>query len=69
MSLHCTLGGLTVNDVSQVLDIDFKPISGLYAAGEVTAGLHGSDRLGGNGITEAVVFGRRAGRFAAGEPR
>lgn len=69
MSLHCTLGGLTVNDVSQVLDIDFKPISGLYAAGEVTAGLHGSDRLGGNGITEAVVFGRRAGRFAAGERR
>lgn len=65
MSLHCTLGGLAVNSVAQVLDIDFMPIPGLYAAGEVTAGLHGSDRLGGNGIAEAVVFGRRAGRFAA----
>ena len=65
MSKHCTLGGIAINEYSQALNGFLKPIPGLYAAGEVAAGLHGADRLGGNGITEAIVFGRRAGRFAS----
>ena len=41
------------------------PIAGLYAAGEVTGGVHGNFRLGGNGLTDAFVFGRKAGQSVA----
>ena len=44
---------------------DDRPIAGLFAAGEVTGGVHGNFRLGGNGLTDAFVFGRVAGRSAA----
>ena len=63
-SAHHTMGGLTINTDAQVLDTEGNPIEGLYAAGEVTGGIHGTNRLGGNAITDLVVFGRIAARSA-----
>lgn len=60
-AVHYTMGGLRINTKAQVLDEKGKPIRGLYAAGEVTGGIHGTNRLGGNAITETIVFGRMAG--------
>ena len=60
--IHHTMGGVEVNTNSEVLDKDGKPIPGLYAAGEVTGGVHGANRLGGNAITDIVVFGRNAAK-------
>ena len=53
---------------TRVLDLWGEPIPGLYAAGEVCGGIHGVNRLGGNALAECIVFGRRAGRAAAGYP-
>ncbi len=64
-AIHHTMGGLSVNTDTQVLKADGTPISGLYAAGEVTGGLHGANRLGGNGVADIVVNGRLAGIAAA----
>ena len=64
-AIHHTLGGLSVNTDTQVLKADGTPIPGLYAAGEVTGGLHGANRLGGNGVADVVVNGRLAGIAAA----
>jgi fumarate reductase flavoprotein subunit len=50
-----------------VIDIWGEPIPKLYAAGEVCGGVHGANRLGGNAITECIVFGRIAGENAAQE--
>lgn len=55
-----TCGGLEINAAAQVLDAQGHPISGLYAAGEVAGGLHGSNRLAGNGISEPIIFGQIA---------
>ena len=63
--VHFTMGGVAFNDKAQVLGEDGEPIKGLYAAGEVTGGLHGDNRLGGSSLLECVVFGRTAGRQAA----
>ncbi|MDO4503301.1 MAG: flavocytochrome c [Coriobacteriia bacterium] len=60
-SVHYCMGGLRIDPQTRVLDVWGKPIAGLHAAGECCGGLHGIDRLGGNGIAECVVFGRRAG--------
>jgi len=60
-AVHYTMGGLKINTKAQVLDGKGKPISGLFAAGEVVGGIHGANRLGGNAITETIVFGRIAG--------
>ena len=60
-----TMGGVLINSKAQVLDLSRRPISGLYAAGEVTGGVHGACRLGSCSITECLVFGRIAGRSAA----
>lgn len=62
-SVHFCMGGLRIDDAAHVLDVWGEPIPGLYAAGEVCGGLHGSDRLGGNAIAECFVFGRIAGRL------
>lgn len=64
-AIHHTMGGLSVNTDTQVLRADGTPISGLYAAGEVTGGLHGANRLGGNGVADIVVNGRLAGITAS----
>ncbi len=62
--LHYAMGGLKFNECGQVLGL-CGPLKNLYAAGEVTGGLHGNNRLCGNSLLECVVFGRRAGKSAA----
>jgi succinate dehydrogenase / fumarate reductase flavoprotein subunit len=57
---HYSMGGVVVDPDTHATDV-----TGLFAAGEVTAGLHGANRLGGNSLAETVVFGRRAGEAAA----
>jgi fumarate reductase flavoprotein subunit len=59
------MGGIEINKKAQVLDKNGNIIKGLYAAGEVTGGIHGSNRLGGNAIPDTVVFGKIAGENAA----
>ena len=54
-----------INKNTQVLDKNGKIIRGLYAAGEVTGGIHGSNRVGGNAVPDALVYGRIAGQEAA----
>lgn len=62
---HTSLGGLVIDARCRVLRADGSPIPGLFAAGEVTGGVHGANRIGGNAGTEALVFGRIAGESAA----
>jgi succinate dehydrogenase / fumarate reductase, flavoprotein subunit len=57
---HYMMGGIRVDGDSQM-----STVPGLFAAGEVAAGLHGANRLGGNSLSDLLVFGRRAGRYAA----
>jgi succinate dehydrogenase / fumarate reductase flavoprotein subunit len=57
---HYMMGGIRVDGDSQMSNVP-----GLFAAGEAAAGLHGANRLGGNSLSDLIVFGRRAGRFAA----
>ncbi|MDU5142193.1 MAG: flavocytochrome c [Paenibacillus dendritiformis] len=59
--IHYTMGGVKINTNTEVLDKNGKPIPGLFAAGEVTGGLHGENRIGGNSIAEIIIFGRQAG--------
>lgn len=59
---HHTMGGLRVDTWRRVLDNSGRPIPGLFAAGEVTGGIHGGNRLGGNALTEVMVSGRIAAR-------
>ena len=63
--VHHTMGGLVINTDTEVLKDDGTMIAGLYAAGEVTGGVHGANRLGGNAVADFVVFGRIAGEEAA----
>ena len=63
--IHHTMGGVKINTSTQVLTADGTAIPGLYAAGEVTGGVHGANRLGGNAVSDFVVFGRIAGEQAA----
>lgn len=62
--VHHTMGGLQINTSAEVLDTNGNAIPGLYAAGEVTGGVHGANRLGGNAVADIVVFGRIAGTSA-----
>lgn len=64
-SVHHTMGGVTIDTECHVLDADGNPIEGLLAAGEVTGGIHGANRLGGNAVVDTVVFGKQAGETAA----
>ena len=61
-STHHTMGGVKVDTERHVLDPDGNAIEGLYAAGEVTGGIHGGNRLGGNAIVEIFVSGRTAAK-------
>lgn len=63
--LHYTMGGIKINEKAEVIGQDFNPIPGLYAAGEITGGVHGVTRLGGNSVLDGIVFGRIAGRSVA----
>jgi flavocytochrome c len=65
--VHHTMGGLVIDKNAQVTGFDMKPMAGLYAAGEVTGGVHGAVRLGSVAMADCVVFGRIAGRNAAAE--
>ncbi|RMC48870.1 flavocytochrome c [Lactobacillus sp. ESL0228] len=60
-AIHYTMGGIHINSKTEVLDTNGNVINGLYAAGEVSGGLHGNNRIGGNSVAETVVFGRQAG--------
>ena len=64
-SVHFTCGGVAIDEEARVLTARCRPIFGLFAAGEVTGGVHGKDRLGGMSMTDTFVFGRTAGRSAA----
>ncbi|MDR0921026.1 MAG: flavocytochrome c [Lactobacillales bacterium] len=63
--IHHTMGGVVINTQTEVLKKDGKAIPGLYAAGEVTGGLHGGNRIGGNAVADIVIFGRQAGNVSA----
>ena len=64
-AIHYYMGGLKFDEKTRVINKSGKPIEGLYAAGEVTGGVHGKNRLGGNSISETITFGRIAGESAA----
>ena len=63
--VHHTMGGVTINSATEVLKEDGTVIPGLFAAGEVTGGVHGANRLGGNAVADFTVFGRIAGKAAS----
>ncbi|MBR7189132.1 MAG: flavocytochrome c [Clostridia bacterium] len=63
--IHHTMGGLKIDPETHVINTDGEIIAGLFAAGEVTGGVHGANRLGGNAVADFVVFGRIAGAQAA----
>ncbi|MGL5057671.1 MAG: FAD-dependent oxidoreductase, partial [Fusobacteriaceae bacterium] len=64
-TVHHTMGGVEINENTEVINKDGNIIEGLFAAGEVTGGIHGTNRLGGNALTDITVFGRIAGTNAA----
>ena len=64
-TVHHTMGGIRINVGTQALDASGEAVAGLYACGECTGGIHGSNRLGGNAIADCVTFGRNAGQQAA----
>lgn len=64
-AVHHTMGGIKINTKAQVLKADGSVIPGLFAAGEVTGGVHGKNRLGSDAIADIIVFGRIAGKTAA----
>jgi flavocytochrome c len=59
--VHFTMGGVVISERAEVLDAKEEPIEGVWAAGEVTGGVHGGNRLGGSSLLECVVYGRIAG--------
>ena len=63
--VHHTMGGLKINPNTEVLNENGEVIPGLFAAGEVTGGVHGANRLGGNAVADFTVFGRIAGAAAS----
>ena len=67
-TIHHTMGGLRINEKTQVLDEKGRVIPGLYAAGEITGGIHGGNRLGRNALTDLLVFGHIAGMQVSPKP-
>ena len=63
--IHHTMGGIKIDSAAQVIDTEGNVIAGLFAAGEVTGGVHGNNRLGGNAVADFTIFGRIAGQSAA----
>ena len=62
--IHHTMGGVKINTAAQVINTEGQAIPGLFAAGEVTGGVHGGNRLGGNAVADIVIFGRIAAESA-----
>lgn len=62
--VHHTMGGVTINTETQVLDNDKHVIKGVFAAGEVVGGVHGANRIGGNAVADIIIFGMQAGKKA-----
>ena len=62
--VHHTMGGVTINTHTQVLDTAKNIIQGVFAAGEVVGGVHGANRIGGNAVADIIIFGMQAGRQA-----
>lgn len=56
--VHHTMGGVTINTSTEVIDTNGAVIPGIYAAGEVVGGVHGANRIGGNAVTDIIVFGK-----------
>ena len=63
--IHHTMGGVKIDTTASVISVDGEPIPGLFAAGEVTGGVHGANRIGGNAVADIIVFGRIARQSAA----
>ena len=63
--IHHTMGGIKIDTATHVIDTEGKVIPALFAAGEVTGGVHGGNRIGGNAVCDVGVFGRIAGANAA----
>ena len=63
--VHHTMGGVAISTQAQVLDTQHRPITGLWAAGEVVGGIHGANRIGGNAVADIIIFGLLAGEQAA----
>ena len=59
-AIHHTMGGIKINTEAQVLNSKNQPVPGLFAAGEVTGGIHGGNRLGGNAVADICVYGKIA---------
>lgn len=64
-TVHHTMGGIRINVNTEAVSADGEVVPGLYACGECTGGIHGSNRLGGNAIADCITFGRQAGTQAA----
>lgn len=64
-AIHHTMGGVKINTNTEVINNSGDVVEGLYAAGEVTGGVHGGNRIGGNAVTDITVFGKIAGKNAA----
>ena len=63
--VHHTMGGVTINTATAVLDEQQQVIPGAWAAGEVVGGIHGANRIGGNAVADIIIFGILSGRNAA----
>lgn len=63
--IHHCMGGVKINTEAEVIDTNGNAIPGLFACGEVTGGVHGGNRLGGNAVSDTIVFGRIAGNNAS----
>lgn len=63
-AVHYCMGGMLIDEKARVINESGRPITGLFASGEATGGIHGLNRLGGNSLLDAIVFGRIAGRSA-----
>lgn len=63
--IHHAMGGVKIDVKNQALGADDKPVPGLYAAGEVSGGIHGNNRIGGNAVCDIVVFGKNVGESVA----
>lgn len=65
--IHHTMGGVKIDTKAHIISTKGQPIKGLYAAGEITGGVHGGNRIGGNAVADIVVFGRISGQTALSE--